>query len=689
MDDGDSWCFDTESSARYQVNSSAFPDGSLFSQGFLSERSENPTTPCESDNSGELERSLDEALAADDDDPIPGLSLEQDQLETPDLEGSASHKAAPPVGPRQVATDVPSNHEPQHAPRVNEVAFDIWMRQKRACTLRFPWERNVAAKVFGYKELRSLDLPQIGCNVALAASATSSEVETPTLDSSFAKKRLRLSSMIQSEDQVRWEALRKFKVMLTINPGNSFLGSTLAEKALLLRHEAEISSSFSDAFSGKSTGTLTKRASSCWRFVTWTIQQGHVDPLAVGEPVFYAYMNHLRDHGAPTTATTFIESWTFLFHMAGLKTQPLGMVLSPRVRGAAKDMYASKRKLVQAVPLTVKMVLALEQAVQIAPYDHWKIIAGHLLFCFGASSRFSDSLHLDSLILSKDDKSGLLLVEADTGRYKTGNTNERRTRLLPLLSLGHFFSGQPWAETWIELRSKYKLPTSPSLPAFSEVTNEWLHRPMSTGEACLYLQEIMTGSGFDFVDAQKLGCHSLKCTMLSWLAMGSYAGISDRRLAGHHLDPNNVSPVTYSRDELTRVLAIEQRMIRDIRKKKFKPDQPRVQRLADLIAAECDLDEHPHVMVESDSGDDDPVETDLQIDDLPDQARVNFDDLTLNAVRNCRIHRYSGVGHILDTDSKFRCGRKVTRNYHDIVAGTTLADIPICLQCTKHSEQDV
>ena len=100
---------------------------------------------------------------------------------------------------------------------------------------------------------------------------------------------------------------------------------------------------------------------------------------------------------------------------------------------------------------------------------------------------------------------------------------------------------------------KYNLPTSPSLPAFSEVTNEWLQRPMSTGEACLNLQEIMTGSGFNFEDAQKLGCHSLKCTMLSWLAMGSYAGISDRRLAGHHLDPNNVSPVTYSRDELTRV----------------------------------------------------------------------------------------------------------------------------------------
>ena len=44
----------------------------------------------------------------------------------------------------------------------------------------------------------------------------------------------------------------------------------------------------------------------------------------------------------------------------------------------------------------------------------------------------------------------------------------------------------------------------------------------------------------------------------------SYASIPDRRLAGHHLDANNVSPVTYSRDGLTRVLAIEHRMIKDM-----------------------------------------------------------------------------------------------------------------------------
>ena len=203
---------------------------------------------------------------------------------------------------------------------------------------------------------------------------------------------------------------------------------------------------------------------------------------------------------------------------------------------------------------------------------------------------------------------------------------------------------------------------------------------MSIGEANLYLKEMLTGSGFDRDAVQQLGCHSVKCTLLSWLAMGSYAGIPDRRLAGHHV---NVSPVTYSRDELTRVLAIEHRMIKDIRRKKFKPDQPRVQRLADLVAASGDLEEHPHIMVESDGDPEDLDEGDLVREDLPGYPRTHFDDLTLDVLKKCRIHINSGVCRILADEAKFKCGRKSTRNYQDIVAGTTMADVPICLQCSK------
>ena len=280
-----------------------------------------------SDDSGDLERCLDKSLEEDDSSFIPVLADGHDQSEPPVADSAAFHKAAPPTVRRPAASQASSSHEPQHGPSLNEAAFDMWLRQKRACTLRLPWERNVAAKVFGFKEPKIMDLPQTGCNVSLASSSTSVECETPPLGSGFAKKRLRLSSMIRSEDQVRWEALRKFNVLLTINPENSFLGSTLADKAILLRNEDEISSSFCDAFADRRTGTLIKRASSCWRFVKWVIQQGHVDPLSVGEPVFYAYMCHLRENGAPTTATCFVESWTFLFHVAGLKTPPLGMVL--------------------------------------------------------------------------------------------------------------------------------------------------------------------------------------------------------------------------------------------------------------------------------------------------------------------------------------------------------------------------
>ena len=571
---------------------------------------------------------------------------------------------------------------------LNEVAFDMWIGQKRLSSLRLPWERNAPAKIFGYKDRKHLQLPQIGCNIALSSSTSSAKCESPDSlpGSEFARKRLKVSAMIWSDDQVRWEALRKFKVLLTINPANSFLGSTLADKATLLRSENEISASFCDAFADKKTGTLSKRASSCWRFIQWVIKQGFDDPLSVGEAVFYS---HLRETGAPTTANCFLQSWTFLFHVAGLKTPPLGMVLSPRVRGAAKDMFGAKRKLVQAEPLTVKMVYGLAKVALSAPYDHWKVIAGHLLFCLGASSRFADSVHLDSLILSSDSKSGLTLVEADSAKYKTGNSNERRTRLLPLSSLGKFFATESWAEEWMRMRVKFNLPSSPSLPAWSEVSSCWLQRPMSTGEAALYLKEFLIGSGFDMQDIVKLGCHSLKCTILSWLAKGSYASISDQRIAGHHMDPGSVSAITYSRDELTRIMAIEQKMVKDIRRKTFQPDQSRVQRLADLVATDSNLDDHPHIVEESDSGSDDLNERDLERDDLPNQVRMSFDDLTLRSLVQARIHCNSGVCHLLLDDSKFRCGRKLTRNYDSITAGTTISDVPICMQCSRSFDEEV
>ena len=108
-----------------------------------------------------------------------------------------------------------------------------------------------------------------------------------------------------------------------------------------------------------------------------------------------------RPDGAATTANDFLQSWRFLHHAIGLKSGSIEEVVSARVKGAADGMFSTKRKLVQAAPLTTKMVLALEKIVLNGPYIHWRLIAGHLLLCLGSSSRFADSIRLDNIMIDE------------------------------------------------------------------------------------------------------------------------------------------------------------------------------------------------------------------------------------------------------------------------------------------------
>ena len=62
-----------------------------------------------SDDSGDLERSLDEALAEDNSKFSPLLVEEPDQPEPPMADGAAFHKAAPPANCRPVAAPVVSS----------------------------------------------------------------------------------------------------------------------------------------------------------------------------------------------------------------------------------------------------------------------------------------------------------------------------------------------------------------------------------------------------------------------------------------------------------------------------------------------------------------------------------------------------------------------------------------------------
>ena len=397
--------------------------------------------------------------------------------------------------------------------------FDAWLKLQRSHSIKplsFPGLEAPSAKWMDTS--RFFKPPFVGLVPALVTpQCTSPPMPEPGAVSLLAAKRLRLTCLMKTDDQVKWEALKKFKAIVLDDPDGSKLGRCLVSAVRFLQSEQQWECSFNDAFEGKSTATLVKRSASLWRFKSWCEDNRMGAIISSSESTVYRYMQFLKEHGAPTTATSFLQAWTFLHHQIGLLGYPLEDILSSRVRGAARAMMSEKRVLQQAAPLSVKMIVALENVANFAPYPHRRIIAGHFLLCMG-SSRFGDSIHLHKLEVTFHES--LELVEAESKSFKTGLTEERKKSLLPLLSLGRFLGGQAWASKWIEERQKAQLGLDPSLPAYSEISNTWLDRRMTTGEAYLYLHEFLLSSGFKADTLDGIGCHTPEGRH-SWYLPGS------------------------------------------------------------------------------------------------------------------------------------------------------------------------
>ena len=373
--------------------------------------------------------------------------------------------------------------------RAISVSLESATKDSRRAPFVLPWETNaVTAALFGGKLKRpALQVP-LPSRELLAAS-DSHVPEVSVLKASvpdFARKRLRFAALVKSEDDARFEALRKFKVLVMLEPDVSQLGRTLLAEASLLKQDAELLNTFADAFAGKSTATLVKRSASLWRYASWVCDMHLGSVLQPKETVMYAYMCHLKIGGAPTVASSFLEAWRFLHASVGLKRADPASVISSRVSGAARSMLADKRPLTQASPLSVKMVKALEQIVLLAPYEHWKIMAGHLLLSLGSSCRFSDSMSLASL--TGEQAGDIFLIEAESRQYKTANCSKNKSNFLPLCTLGRFFAKDACGPEWLRLRASAGLGLN---PAFGLKT-----------------------------DIEHIGTHSVKCTILSWMHGG-------------------------------------------------------------------------------------------------------------------------------------------------------------------------
>ena len=160
--------------------------------------------------------------------------------------------------------------------------------------------------------------------------------------------------------------------------------------------------------------------------------------------------------------------------------------------------------------------------------------------------------------------------------------------------------------------------------------------------------------------------------------------LPDRRLLGHHLDPAAASPVTCSRDELTRLMKSVNDMVVDIREGKFKLDASRVWRLASGLGVKV-IRGDPSIL-DSDGDDEDegkldPTEADLTVPTLP--GSHPRDGLFDQFAEGCLVHKISKVVHLKASETRFFCGRMVTKNCEEPDPFTELTDMPMCGQCQQ------
>ena len=204
---------------------------------------------------------------------------------------------------------------------------------------------------------------------------------------------------------------------------------------------------------------------------------------------------------------------------------------------------------------------------------------------FGLASKMAHSRLRHSKLIKTDDhikfealRKLMTLILDDPSSSKLGRS---------LVSGVQMLTGEnEWAASFADASAGKAVATlakrAASLWRFNTWTesNGWLDRRMTTGEAHWFLREFLASSGFKEDELDLVGCHSLKCTLLSWASKGGYLTISDRLLWGQHLTRESQSAVVYGRDELRRIAVVVYQMVRDIKNKKFRPDASQAERVA-------------------------------------------------------------------------------------------------------------
>lgn len=510
------------------------------------------------------------------------------------------------------------------------------------------------------------------------------EAAAPISLTDFKRKRLLATALAKSDDQLLMSSMRKLREIVLYNPSDSRLGLALMDISGKLVPESVIATSFSDSVAGKSPGTIAKRVSDYHRFSRWAVDRGRCSPMGISERVLYEYAQFLTTSGAaPTSLQSLLKAIGFMEHHIGFATVDISTIISGRVSGVSKNMLSNKRELKQAPPLTADGLYMLERYVcQAGSRD--ACIGGFFVFCLLASARFADAARARTV--SIESCQHISIVESSTMKFKTAHTAGREVKnlALPMLALGAGLYDQYWCKAWIEAREIQQMDRFDMvMPAWSDITNTWINRPMTSGEGVYFLREILCSAGMSEQQASTYTTHTLKATALSWAATSGAMTVDERRIMGRHFDSRLAMPLVYSRDALAQIQTKLWRLLGAIRRGQFDPDSTRAARIAAETLQRTGLTEEDFGSDESVGPEDlEPVAI-LPIPDRPKEA--DRQSITMEQFNRCVQHTFSGVLHIALSDDEFACSRRVSKNFKKPSFGFADAmNFPFCIQCASH-----
>ena len=436
--------------------------------------------------------------------------------------------------------------------------------------------------------------------------------------------------------------------------------------------------SFVAMLTRKSSGTLSKRASSLRMYRAWFRSTAAVPVFFLTEEMIFKYFHSLYVDGAPATrAAALREAVNFLQGVFEIDVSNIR--LSSRVMGMAVQLLRSKTETKQRRPLTVPMVVALEMAVIKSSdlLDVNLMIAGAALLGVFGRVRVGD-MRRCAVEPQADLDDGGHFGYAETRFLEHKTARPGTSRALPIAAPAFGLCGSAsWAVRWLEARAAQGMDAARQktlIPALAD--QGWHDASWTTPEFAAALRTTLLQLGFTSEELEGIGSHSLKATCLSWTAK---AGVSreHRRILGYHVDLGDKSAETYARDSLAAPLRSLDEVLEKIRAKTFDPDATRSGLMKrapgtghneDVAEEEVSSTCPSAVSTASSLCSEDEVLAGFPEESLPEDESGT---LIHNTATECM--------HILAGEGRLRCGRRMPKAYNiygDIPAGNRIC--PMC-----------